>query len=465
MVPYFPRIFSRSAVMAYLLLLAVVLVAFRYPMDWYMYVFGLIGTIAFFYCSANITRGWAVYPEKIQEKKIFRTSLAIRVVYVIFSYFFFLSVTGEPFDLNAADSFGYHETAKDLSNNIVSLGGLLTMFSFDDVGYPFFVSLIYRLSGDSILVARLVKALLSAFTVVLIFRYSSRNFGVDTARMAAVFCMLMPNLIWYSGAHNKETEMLFLTVLFIERTDYLLRKSRVGFFDVVAVAASCFFLFFFRQVLAIVLILSLATALLLSSERVVSKAKKVSVGLYLAFAVGLGVLSGSPIFYNSRDYQDASAEQSKNMAWRAERDNGNSLAKYAGAAVFAPLIFTLPFPTMVDIPEQENQQMLHSGTFVKNIMSFFTILAMFLLLLSGKWKEHVLSLSFLIGYLIVLVFSSYAQSERFHIPVLPFILMYAAYGVSQIRKEHVPLFKYWTVLVFFIGIAWQWFKLKGRGML
>jgi len=465
MVPYFPRIFSRSAVMAYLLLLAVVLVVFRYPMDWYMYAFGLAGVLAFFFCSASFTREWAGFSEKIQEKKIFGTSLVISLVYVLFSFFFFKVVTGQPFDFTAADSFGYHETAMDLSNNVLSLKGLLTFQSFDDVGYPFFVSLIYRLSGDSILVARLVKALLSAFTVVLIFRYSSRNFGVDTARMAAVFCMLMPNLIWYSGAHNKETEMLFLTVLFIERTDYLLRKSRVGFWDVVAVVAPCFFLFFFRQVLAIVLVLSLATTLLLSSEKVVSKAKKVSVGLFLALAVGLGVLSGSPLFFNSSDYQDASAEQSKNMAWRAERDNGNSLAKYAGAAVFAPLIFTLPFPTMVNIPEQENQQMLHSGYFVKNIMSFFTILAMFLLLLSGKWKEHVLSLSFLIGYLIVLVFSSYAQSERFHIPVLPFILMYAAYGISQIRKEHLPLFKLWTVIIFFIGVAWQWFKLKGRGML
>ena len=35
---------------------------------------------------------------------------------------------------------------------------------------------------------------------------------------------------------------------------------------------------------------------------------------------------------------------------------GNAFAKYAGTAVFAPLIFTIPFPTMVNTPYQENQQ-------------------------------------------------------------------------------------------------------------
>lgn len=32
---------------------------------------------------------------------------------------------------------------------------------------------------------------------------------------------------------------------------------------------------------------------------------------------------------------------------RGEREGGNELAKYAGAAVFAPLIFTIPFPTEI----------------------------------------------------------------------------------------------------------------------
>jgi hypothetical protein len=33
------------------------------------------------------------------------------------------------------------------------------------------------------------------------------------------------------------------------------------------------------------------------------------------------------------------------MEWRSTRVGGNSFAKYATAGVFAPLIFTIPFPT------------------------------------------------------------------------------------------------------------------------
>jgi hypothetical protein len=37
--------------------------------------------------------------------------------------------------------------------------------------------------------------------------------------------------------------------------------------------------------------------------------------------------------------------QKDNMEWRGEREGGNEFAKYAGVTVFAPLIFTIPFPT------------------------------------------------------------------------------------------------------------------------
>ena len=35
-----------------------------------------------------------------------------------------------------------------------------------------------------------------------------------------------------------------------------------------------------------------------------------------------------------------SSYQETNMQWRSRRENGNEFAKYAGAAVFAPLIFS-----------------------------------------------------------------------------------------------------------------------------
>ena len=166
-------------------------------------------------------------------------------------------------------------------------------------------------------------------------------------------------------------------------------------------------------------------------------------------------------------WQRGGSEQQANMEWRSIRDNGNIYAKYAGAAVFAPMIFTIPFPTMTDVPHQENQEMIHGGNFVKNMMSYFTIMALVVLLFSGEWRKHVLPIAILCGYLVVLVFSSFAQSERFHQPILPLTMMFAALGISLIKDNPwiKRYFDYWCVIMFLAAIAWNWFKLAGRGMI
>ena len=100
-------------------------------------------------------------------------------------------------------------------------------------------------------------------------------------------------------------------------------------------------------------------------------------------------------------------------------------------------------------------------------MSFFVIFALGMLLLTGRWREHLLSLSFMLGYIVVLVMSTFAQSERFHQPIMAFELMFAAYGLSIVRnsKRYRRWFMYWCIVMFIACLAWNWFKLKGRGMI
>jgi hypothetical protein len=168
-------------------------------------------------------------------------------------------------------------------------------------------------------------------------------------------------------------------------------------------------------------------------------------------------------------WQTGGSTQQGNMEWRSQRSGkmSQSFAKYAGAAVFAPMIFTIPFPTMAETPGQENQKMIHGGNYVKNILSFFTIAILFVLLLSGEWRKHVLPIAILCGYLVVLVFSNFAHSERFHQPILPFILLFAAYGINLMNniKWIKQYFPYWCVLMFLAALDWNWFKLAGRGMI
>ena len=90
--------------------------------------------------------------------------------------------------------------------------------------------------------------------------------------------------------------------------------------------------------------------------------------------------------------------------------------------------------------------------------------ALFLLIKEGKWRDHLLIGSFTIGYLVVIALSAFAQSERFHQPALPFILVFAAYGISRSENKTKKYFTWWLAFLFVALSGWAWFKLAGRGM-
>jgi hypothetical protein len=308
---------------------------------------------------------------------------------------------------------------------------------------------------------------------VLIYKLASRNFGETTGRMAGIMCMLMPNLIYYCSFQLKEVEMVFLAMLFIERADALLRLPKMPLRSLLLLMLIPLYMFMIRTALAATLVMGFALALLLTSDRVVKGWRRVMlIGAVAVFGLVIVASESSIISDVQQMWQTGGSQQRANMEWRAEREDATGglnqrFAKYAGASVFAPMIFTIPFPTMTETPKQENQKMIHGGNFVKNITSYFTIVALVIFLLTGNWRKHVLPLAVLCGYLFVLVFSNFAHSERFHLPILPLSLMFAAVGISLIKENPwiKRYFNYWCVLMFLAVIAWNWFKLAGRGMI
>jgi len=468
MLSVFPKSFAKKAVVTYLAALATSTVLFsKYAMDVKFMLFGICEVLFFFFGASSLTKHWSKMSEKGFEKNLFWTAFALRLAWIVFSYFFFIAQTGQPFEYGAADSLGYHGEAEWLSGcdwDYVIYYLFTGRKGVSDSGYSFYLTCFYRLFGVNIFLVRVVKCFLSSFLCVLMYRLSFRNFGQETGRMTGIFCMLMTNLIWYCGLHLKENEMIFLTVLSIERADYALRrigKNKVGAF--VLAGLSALLLFGFRTVLGAIVFLSMGCAILLSTSKILAVWQKWVFGSLLG--VGLLFTIGGQIRSEIIEvWQKGDSQQETSVAWRAERENGNAFAVYAGKAIFAPLIFTIPFPTVVSIKEQENQQMINGGNYVKNITSFFTIFALFSLFFGGDWRKHVLPISFLCGYLAVIALSEFAQSERFHLPALPFALMFAAYGITHINKFELKLFKFWPYLMFAAIVGWSWFKLAGRGL-
>ena len=199
-----------------------------------------------------------------------------------------------------------------------------------------------------------------------------------------------------------------------------------------------------------------------------SMGKKILAGVLVAAV--LAVSMGDRIRSQSQELLSTarSDTQKTNMEWRAESRGGNSFARYAGSAVFAPLIFTIPFPTFNQANvNQLLQVQLSGGSYIKNVLSFFVIMVMFMMLISGDWRRHVFILAYTLGYLMVLVMSSFAQSGRFHIPIWPMLMLFAAYGM-QIAKTNARVRRWFPIVLVLevaICLVWNWFKLKGRGMI
>ena len=473
----FPTKVTHYAVITYFAAMMGCIALYRtHIMDVQWWVFGLVEVLGFFYFANACSRGWISFRPRRFTQNLFWWGFAIRVLFVLISYVLYTEWTGIPFSIGAMDEIFYdemgHYGASLMRDGNFAIYDPMTKYAskvqFSDMGYPIYLSIIYYIFFDSILIARIIKALLSAWTAVLVYKLASRNFGEYTGRVAGIMCMLMPNLMYYCSFQLKEVEMVFLAMLFIERADYLLRQGKLKFLPIAALMLIPLFLFMIRTALAATLVAAFLCALLLTSGRVMGWGKRIVIGIVTGAFFIMMLFSATSIGNDVREmWASGGSTQQGNMEWRSQRDNGNIYAKYAGAAVFAPMIFTIPFPTMTNIPEQENQMMIHGGNFVKNIVSFFTIMSMVVLLFSGGWRRHVLLVATLCGYLVVLTFSNFAQSERFHQPILPLTMMFAAYGITLVRdnpwiKKYFP---WWCFVMFITAIAWNWFKLSGRGMI
>ena len=453
-------------------------IAFGYVPEFSLWLVSSISVVLFFYGGKSMSQSWAGTKEKRFLRNIFVAGVIIRVIWVLYGYWFFNmdhygAVYGETADVEWYMPFG-KALAQWISNGFdESFEQLRKTWgsAIDDVGYPMWLAIGYLIWGgfSDAFIPMMVKCLIGAYCSICIYRVAKRHFGEGTARLAAIFVCVNPNMIYWCGSMFKEAEMVFLCCVAIDNFDRVLSSGkRFTFRNLLPGMLAALALMFFRTALGLVVFLAFFAHVVMASNRIMSMGKKVLagvlVGAVLLVAMGDRIRTQSQELINRAQ----SDRQKINMEWRAEREGGNSFAKYAGAAVFAPLIFTIPFPTYNAALETQYLQMqLGGGSYIKNIFSFFVILVMVMMLISGEWRRHVFILAYTLGYLMVLVMSEFAHSGRFHMPVWPMMMLFAAYGI-QIAKTNKKVRGWFpTVLVAEVAIclAWNWFKLKGRGMI
>lgn len=486
---FFPKWMSNKAIVIYFVSLLIVSALYsQFAMPWYYVLSGVVAVLVFFYFSNTLSKKWIVdnsfSSEKRFVRRIFWISFILRFFWMTMIYIIFQNEYGDAFGFEDGDPTYYNDAAKNVAS-LIREGDfqgipniVFKTIDVSDAGFATYLGIIYSLTDDSIYISRIIKCILSAWTVLMMCKLAKTNFGLNAGRITAVFCMLWPNFWYYCGTSLKETEMVFLSVLFVLQADEMLRTRNFSAWKIVPLLLIAGVLFTFRTVLALLCVLCLLFAIVMSSTKVIGWGKRILIGI---ISLGLvGVTMGNSIQEQAKELieEAESDQQQKNMEWRSKRENGNQFAKYASKTVFAPLIFTIPFPTMVRPFEgQENQQLLNGGNYIKNVASFFVILSMFMLLFNGNWRNHLLPLSFVLGYMVILAMSKYAQSERFHQPAMPFELMFAAYGIVQVirgvpispgvgnKRQYRRWFNIWIGFMLVADITWNWFKLAGRGLI
>jgi len=475
-----PAWFTNQSFIVYLIAFAASTLIFGYAMDARYAAVSIISTIVFFLGGASLYRNNKGASNRDFITRVFVASLVLHLVWAGYCFFYFNMFQYGHIQGDRADVEWYVPYAQDIANwvrngfseslNDVRLrnDGL-----WDDTGYPLWLAMIYLVVGGwgdtgTVLIPLIIKGILAAYCAVFIYHTAQRHFGEDVARMAAIFVALYPNMAYWTGSMMKESELVFLCCWFVDAMDGALSyNDKLTFKSILPASLIGLSFFLFRSALGLIAFAAVLAHIVLASQRIVSAGKKVIAGLIVAGVLAIGL--GQSLFSQVSTVRNAiqSGEQAANMEWRTQREGGNSYAKYATATVFAPLIFTLPFPTFnMALKGQVLQLQLSGGSFIKNVLSFFVILSLFILLFSGQWRNHVFIIAFMCGYLAALVFSNFAQSGRFHMPVIPLILMFGAYGISIVQRRP-KLRSIWPMILVIeicICLFWNWFKLAGRGL-
>ena len=467
MIPFFPKQIAYKALFVYLIALAFIsLVYFDFSMSWGYIMLGVAFVSSFFLLSSNLTKNWHNSKESAYVENLFIISLGLRLIWVIVSYFYYMHTTGSPFEFEAADSIGYHNEAKWLASEpwptVWSYYFGPYSYGISDVGYPLYLTALYKLTGPYIIIPRIIKAVLSSFTCCLLYRLASRTFDEQTGRMTGVLAALMPNLIIYCGYHLKETEMLFLEVAFLERLDYLIRTKRISIVSILLPTLLVGSLFFFRTVLGVAALFSFASTVILSSTPSMSKNGRrfalIGWSVLFLFAISNGTIATEAEgYWEQRDDNVINKRTSQTV-------RGNQWAQYATGTVMAPMAFILPYATMVNVDEQYSQQEKSGGNYVRNFMGFFALIAVYEAIRRKKWRGFITIGSFVIAYLGIVSLSGFSNSARFLLPGLPGLILLWSYGIATLREKAYKLLTPWCIVVFFMEFAWAYFKLGSRGL-
>ncbi len=168
--------------------------------------FGIFGLAALFYYLDRLLQN---LPDRY-DRFLLTSVLAIRIIIGVLLIYAVHYVPG-------SDDLDFHRYATQLANGeeVTDVQGRPT--AWRAIGYPFLLSLFYRLFGADILTAQIVNLIISETTLILIYALGRALFDRSTARASMILFLLWPSQLLYAVSLFSELAftMFFLMLLWI----------------------------------------------------------------------------------------------------------------------------------------------------------------------------------------------------------------------------------------------------------
>ena len=419
--------------------------------------------------------------ERFFIKRIFWYSLGIRIFAVLLYYILFFWITGTEFNVEATDELWYDETAKVIAESIwngtFSCRNCIDQINaaFDDSGYIFFLTLIYAVFNKSVIVVRLIQALIGSATVVLIYRIGKNLFGEEAGKQAAILSAVFQPLILYVSIHLKETLMVYFVLLFIYHSIKIvtMKHSKLS---IVLLVFSLIAILSFRTVLGFICFVSFIVYLSIQNNYSLIR-RLIFLSVFVIASIILLNYLGTleEVVSKSKRYAGIKVEKDIKIGGRSKElyeSKGQSFAKYAGVGFLATQGISTPYPSMVKTNISKYNQTLQwyfaGGLLVWSYISFYAYVGLYYSI-----KKHFKLRSILIFnvaiYTAALISSVYIMSIRFNIIKLSLLIPFIGYGIVISNKQKKHFFRYafftYAFIMSIMVLLWNYVKLAGRGLI
>lgn len=440
-------------------------------LEWFLVNFTIIsffGLGSYVFYASSIKQS-----ESIFICKLFFGCLLIKIAIVFANYYIFDLVNGIPFHMHS-DSYGYHlagqTIARSFSQGNFNVFNILSNEAISDIGAKTYYGIIYYVLGDignNIIVARIVNATFSSLAVTYFYKTIRFINKPDIARTSAILYMFYPLFNLYAGTHYKESFLLFLIAIASFYSYQIFFRNKYKPMALVWLTLSIFVSFFFRNVLAIVLILSVVGFFFFSFRRI-----NIVRSIISFFIITLVLLiSYKTMFQAETERFSKRAAQYSNLVVTMVENSRRVQFYFANFYNFPIMVISTlpaPLPTITNYKSIRKDHYfglltLTSSSFIKNLLSFWALLGI-IYLTKNKFKENSFLLLYFFGYYLIIVISGYSFIIRFLAPIIPLFLYFAVLGLRNYYKYSL-LFVLFLIIMVATIIYYNLTKLLDYGLL